>query len=273
MALNVSQPERSSYAPNWDAATDDDLFLYRVVLEELLQEVRHPDFIGECSSCSGNTRESHNRAIDDHCNSLISCCMRAARVAIPNRRRRKRVAFWSERVSESKSRSILWHKIWEDSGCPRTGLLFEIMKKAKAEYKHNARQVLKNQKDLSSQRMGEAMASNNSRDFWGEVKRTTGGSRSFAAKMDDAEGPEEICHLFANKYQTLYNCVEYDSDAMSSLVSQMEASVHFVCERGLCYAQHSFSVADVKKAVERLKPKKADAIEGFMSDNVVRGCG
>jgi hypothetical protein len=79
------------FIPNWDAATFDDLFLYKVVLDDLLNPISVPLPALTRFACSGGTmHEGHCRGIEDYLNALIDCSMRAAKVAIPGRRRRKR---------------------------------------------------------------------------------------------------------------------------------------------------------------------------------------
>jgi hypothetical protein len=134
--------------------------------------------------------------------------------------------------------------MWLDNGSPAAGLLFDLMKQSKSEYKYKARAVLNDQQRLSSHRMSEALHRYDCRNLWSEVKCMNGVSKLVPDKIVGVQGPAEICDLFADKYNDLYNCVHFDKDEMSRLTDQLDAASGFVCDRDLCYAPNHFSVAD-----------------------------
>ena len=145
------------------------------------------------------------------------------------------------------------------------------MKKAKADYKRAAKSVLRNQNQLASQRMATALVSNSSRDFWTEAKRQSSKRLSLPDRVDDAQGGQEVCDMFADKYSDLYNSVSYDREAMTQLLRETEESKRSVCDRGECYSSHQVEVRHVREAVMKLKANKADSEDLFMSDHVIHG--
>ena len=176
--------------PNWKLASDHDIMAYKMILSEELHNIDVPF---EVLFCRNPECTVHTEQVNRYFEELTHCCLRASQVAIPSSRARRRVAGWSERVAPYKDRSMLWHRIWKDSGQPRSGVVFEIMKRSKAEYKQAAKAVLRNQNQAASRKMAEALAESNSRDFWSEVKRHSTKQLSTPDRVDDAQGSQAVC--------------------------------------------------------------------------------
>ncbi|ELT96286.1 hypothetical protein CAPTEDRAFT_185528 [Capitella teleta] len=67
--------------------------------------------------------------------------------------------------------AIFWNRIWVENGRPTTGVLSNIRRSTRAQYRRASRWVVRSQDKLSADRMAQALASNNFRDLWGEVKK------------------------------------------------------------------------------------------------------
>ena len=262
---DVSNPARK---PNWKMARDIDVAAYKMVLFDKLRDVNVPFDVLQCNDVECTV---HDGAINLYFDQLTDCCKQAAEATIPKTGGRRRVAGRTERVAPYKDRSILWHRIWSEWGRPRDGLIYDIMKKAKADYKRAAKTVLRNQNQLSSQRMASALVDNNSRDFWVEAKRQSSKQLSMPDRVDDAQGGQAVCDMFANKYSELYNSVSYDREAMSQLLREAEESKRTGGDRGVCYSSHKVEVQDVREAVMKLKSYKAYTEDLFMSDHIING--
>jgi len=65
---------------------------------------------------------------------------------------------WSEYVAPLRSQSIFWHNIWSDCGKPHTGVVGDIMRKARARHHTAIGQVRINQNDISNNRIATALA-------------------------------------------------------------------------------------------------------------------
>ena len=242
--------------------------MYKQVLHEALCVV---DIPFDAMLCRDNDCVIHGDSINRYFEQLIECCERAASVAIPKYKKNKRVAGWSEFVAPFKDKSIFWHRMWRSNDMPREGIVYELMKKAKADYKKAAKDILKNQNALTGQRMADAFISNNSRDLWNEVKKVKQKSKLMTDKVDDAGDENSICELFGKKYKELYNSVNYDRNSMENLISLFRNSVEDVCNEGSCYSSHRFMAPDVKAAVNKLKLDKSDCRENFLSNNIIHG--
>ena len=70
--------------------------------------------------------------------------------------------------------------------------------------------VIRNQKKLATDRMAEQLSSDESRDFWSEVRNVRANPKDCPSVIDEAVGEDAICALFAEKYDELDSCVSYD---------------------------------------------------------------
>ena len=79
-----------------------------------------------------------------------------------------------EHVIEHAERAKLWHHIWKEKGCPTQGDIAAIRRKTRLKYHYAIRHVKKEQIRLRNISMGVAVANNNDRELWKEVKKISG---------------------------------------------------------------------------------------------------
>ena len=249
----------------WHRATEQNIVEYKQLLALLLSEIHLPHAAFQCEDPAVCT---HRDELKQFSTNVNAACMAASLACIPKTKKRK-VAGWTERVARFKEKSILWHRIWQQSGRPTGGLLFEIMKNAKRDYKAAVRRVMRNQNSISNTRMADALIRNDSRDFWAEVKRKACNMRPSPSVMDEVQGDEAICDLFKEKYDALYNSVQYDEADMDVLRSQVYNQAVNQCFNGSCYCDHSIRADDVSKAIRKLKKGKSGGDCAPSSDHFI----
>lgn len=249
----------------WHRATDQNIGEYKQILAMLLNTVECPYDAMDCET--PNSCE-HRGEIDAYIRNLNAACLAASEVCIP-KSRKKRIAGWSEQVKRFKEKSIFWHRIWCESGRPVNGVLFEVMKQAKRDYKAAVKRVLRNQANISNARMADALSCNNVRDFWSEVKRKSSNHSPSPTIMDGVQGDEAICELFRDKYESLYNSVPYDEASFSALRDSVSVQAADRCLRGTCYCEHNVQVHEVSAAVRKLKRGKSGGPGSPSSDHFI----
>ena len=254
--------------PNWKKASPENIAAYTTLLSDALGSISLPL---NALRCADAHCVDHHAEIDDYFNSIVECCEIAADAAIPPTKKRKLVAGWSEFVAPFKDRSILWNQIWIENGRPPSGLVFDLMKKAKGDYKREAKRILRSQNKEASTRMAQALGTNEKRDLWDEVRRMKTSQLPTPDRVDEAQGEDEVCGLFSCKYEELYNSVPFDPAAMDSEMQLIDRMIESSCNRNLCYSAHLFTVPDVLVAISKLKRGKADSRPLFMSDQVIHG--
>jgi len=257
--------------PVWRDARQDDLLMYQHILREKLSNIEVPRII-ECVSV-----EDAHGTIDRYFNGIMHACIEAAAVSVPcSSGGRRNVAGWSEHVQHWKERSIFWTRVWNESGRPQQGVLYDVVKKAKRDYKREARRVIRNQKQLTAQRMAESILTDSSRYFWDEVNRKKRKGRPPPPNsMDDVEGTDDICNLFQCKYQELYNSVSYDVNDMENLLSDVCIDIDCKCRVGQCSCSHEENFMNprlVRDAVKNLKCNKNDGVLPIVTDHFKNAC-
>ena len=52
---------------------------------------------------------------------------------------------WNDGLRKLRHETNFWYHVWLEAGCPKSGVLFDIKKKAKKRYKYAARKVKRQQ--------------------------------------------------------------------------------------------------------------------------------
>jgi len=252
----------------WHRATQENLNAYRGLLNAQLSDVFVPYEVIQCNLIDCTSAE-HWNCIDTYHGGITQAILSAAQQCIPARRHIKQVAGWVEHVRQFQTDSIFWHSIWVSCGKPRQGWVADIRRRTRAQYKRASQWVLRNQEKLSAERMADALSENRQRDMWTEVKKVKCRGMPVVGRVDDAEGSEEACALFKNKYEELYSSVPFDQQEMSLFLDEVQRDIGDCCSAGLCECHCSIGVEDVKAAIRRLNPGKSDANADLSSDHFI----
>ncbi len=127
--------------------------------------------------------------------------------------------------------------------------------------------INRNEDMLRKQRMMEALMKNEQRNFWDESKRIHRTVKVVPPRIDEAESPQDIVNLFANKYEDLYNSVPSDPTVMDELRECINNDIMLENNSDICtvYPQ------EVAKAAGKLKAKKPDGEKGLWSNHIKFG--
>ncbi len=127
--------------------------------------------------------------------------------------RTKCVPGWKEYVDKLMNEILYWHGCWTAQGSPYVGDIAQIRRILKARY-HNVIKIVKSEEDkIQMERMAEAMASNNDRNLFFEVK-IKGHGNILAACVDVTQVIIIFVVYFGKKYDDLYNSVQYVEEEM-----------------------------------------------------------
>ena len=107
---------------------------------------------------------------------------------------------WNEHVKEHAERASMWHNIWVNSGRPTHGYLANIRRKTRLKYHYTLRRVVKDNKIMRNEKMGEAISQNNDRVLWDEVKKMTKTNNKLPNMMDGSSEPADIINIFTKYY-------------------------------------------------------------------------
>ncbi|ELT97146.1 hypothetical protein CAPTEDRAFT_193483 [Capitella teleta] len=145
------------------------------------------------------------------------------------------------------------------------------MLSTKREYKRVSRWVVRNQDKPMACRMSDSLSTNKSRDLWSEIKRIKEGVQGRTNVVDGRVGESEICDVFHDGYEHLYQSVPSDQSELEELQRELSARVDRTCKVGLCYCDHVISPRDIEFAVRKLKPGLPMA-SSFVGVNVFDAC-
>jgi len=76
------------------------------------------------------------------------------------------------------------------------------------------------------------------REFWEEMRRLTNNRCNMPNIVNSAQGDNEICTIFRNKYNDLYNSVSYNSQDMKSVLNELDCNIKSSCIIVTCKSSH-----------------------------------
>ena len=216
--------------------------------------------------CSDYNCIDHKEELCELYNTVINTCITASDHIPTTSNRIKVKPGWNDNVKQLKEDALSWHHFWKINNRPRVGYVAEMHRISRARYHRAIRHIDRNASKIKSEKIAEAMLSNNSRDMWSEVKKMKGRNSKLTCSIDDCSDSNDIANIFSSKYMELYNSVPYDVDEMKKIESRIMDRI------GDCSDDdYSISVRDVIDAVARLKHSKSDGSEGLFSDHFIYG--
>ena len=205
----------------------------------------------------------HKEYIKDLHSTIINSVSKASNISLPHttkKNAKKIIPGWNEYVKEHSDRSKMWHEIWVQDGRKREGYIANIRRKTRLQYHYAIRHVVKENTRIRNKKLAEAVAENNDRVLWDEVRKMSKTNDELPNVMDDHSSVEEITDIFANKYDILYNIVNYNTDDMKRLSDNIDAQIENGCnENGVTSDHtHTITVQEVKDAICQLKQGKKE---------------
>ena len=105
----------------------------------------------EILDCTLPDCSSHHNVLESFGLHLVSTLLTCANDCFPTRSvssTRRNLDGWSHSVGSLRDASVFWYKVWEETGCPSSGVLSQIKKNSKKRYKYEARHLIRRQKTL-----------------------------------------------------------------------------------------------------------------------------
>ena len=252
----VSRAHTSSTA--WHKCTSIQKQEYVQKLDNLLLQI---NIQHEAITCNKVNCTRHNGFIEKLYHDIIKYCIAADDIlpkTNPKQEKKDSVAGWNEYVSDNRKNALFWHQYWLDKGRPSQGPIALIRRRTRAKYHYAIRFVNKEKNRIKSNKMAQAIANNNDRDLWQEVKQLKQTNRSVPNVMDNVSGADDIISLFTNKFKNLYNSVGFEIEDLDLLLSNINNKIK---EKHTNYKLNSnyeylIDVNDIKDAIIELKPDK-----------------
>ena len=115
---------------------------------------------------------------------------------------------WNDYVRSHYIASSEAFLLWNESGRPRHGPIFEIKKRAQARFKYALRFIKNNEDSLRDDALAEKLLEGNDKDFWKGVKKINKPLQSQATQIDGVVGAVNIAELWKKHYEELFNRIK-----------------------------------------------------------------
>ena len=177
----------------------------------------------------------------------------------------KLIPGWAEYVKPYSEESKFWCATWQSAGMPRNGALHDAMKYSKCQYKYAVRRLKRANEKIQNDKFVLGLLSGGANIF-SEIKKHRGNVKNVSSRIDDQVGGKNIANKFADIYAQLYNQHEHGEE-LAHLDNNISEAI----------GAHSMEDADrvtvdlVKKALNRMKSGKKDALFDLQSDCLTSG--
>ena len=150
--------------------------------------------------------------------------------------------------------------VWRDHGRRRQGILYESMKKMRAQFKRALRQCKRDTSVASANSLANKLLQKDDRAFWKEVKKVNNTNTPLASTVHGATGGEAITSMWKEHFQNLLNSSSDISgkDFVDKSLSQKES---------YCFTR--FTPNDIIDAISSLKKGKSPGNDGIYGEHFI----
>jgi len=240
----------------WDHANLD---LYRnitdVLLRPLFDEVRLFDL---CTNVSAYM-------INDVYDKLVNILLQASDVAVPRCRKNFFRYWWDDRMKEIKERSVASCRMWKEAGRPRSGPIFDIYRKDKSVYKRELRARKRDEREIYTNELHEALLKKQGRTFWNCWSSKFGSSGSRITCVNGIADDNAIADKFAQHFAKV--CTNNSASGFDRL-----AHDYSIMRSG--YVGHLFNDSClfdaelVQNMINKMKRGKAGGLDGITIEHL-----
>ena len=105
----------------------------------------------------------------------------------------RKVVGWNDTANAFKKDANFWRRVWEEAGCPKAGVLFNIKRCAKRRFKYEVRRIKRRRQQLLQNKLAFSFARKRKDKFWSDIKRLNrSGDSLLAPVVDGSSGGRNI---------------------------------------------------------------------------------
>ena len=202
---------------NWSEVTPSHIECYQARVAESLSDLPH-----EILSCTDTSSSVHHNMLDSYAEHFISTLLDCAFPCYT--RSSRKVVGWNDTTKAFKKDANFWHRVWEEAGCPKAGVLFNIKKGAKRRFKYEVRRIKRRRQQLLRDKLAFSFARKRKDKLWSDIKRLNrSGDSLLAPVVDGSSGGRNITSTFASKFTSLLN--KHSTSSRSSLLASVQSSI------------------------------------------------
>jgi len=210
--------------------------------------------------------------IDKFYNDIVKCVSTAIAAVIPKRKRpisSFNVPGWNTFVQEKHEAAREAFLMWVDSGRPRFGYDFDVMKRTRALFKLALSHCKNNIEELKADACAESLLDKGSRKFWNNVyKIGNDKATSDANSVGGATGAHNVAVMWKNHFQSLCSVgVETNETKYRAFFADKLSILSNAIEDSSCL----FSMSDIDSTMNIQKRGKAPGPDGFNMEAFIFG--
>ena len=246
---------------DWGSAKEQDILLYKNLLDDLLNFVDIPVDLVDCQDVFC---DRHTDCINTIFERIIECITLAAEIAIPKYKNKPVFHGWNRYIRYFREKSIYWHIIWKQAGFPNEGHIADIRRLARKKYHDAIKWVKINSDKLLREKIAQTLYDSSNKLFWKEIKKINPDYKSKTNVLDGNIGKENIACRLRDKYKQLY--CEFNEDNYDEVFGKICDSISSKCLMGNCCCSHEIHSDDIYKAIREIKSNKFDPIYQISSN-------
>ena len=270
---SVNAPTRS---PVWGLASCHDIEQYQLELDKMLQD-SYPtlDMFLDHSESKLCLKKEYVSKFHDV---IINAAHNAMDKHIPHTgdRKPKVIPGWDIEMDCARQSSLFWHSMWNECGRKQSGIVYDFMKKNRANYHYKLRALRKNKQNKTKLSVSKTMLRNSSATYWKSTRAIRKHNYNTTQMIDGISGDSNIANIFRRKYKSLFNSVESSDKEIADLSQRIQSAVTAECEctiKTFDESNHCHEICrtGVSKAVAKLKSDKISDNGLVYSNNFING--
>ena len=150
--------------------------------------------------------------------------------------------------------------LWKQSGKPRQGVIYDLMKQTRSKFKYALRVCKGNKNSIISDKIAEAMCSKNDRAFWREIKNSSNSKIKLPNVVGNAQGSDNISGMWQEHYSHIFNMVHESNckDLHSDLCSN-----HSLFDQDMVVTSN-----EMEDIIKDLSYDKSPGLDGISSEHM-----
>ena len=176
-------------------------------------------------------------------------CTQACIPVISSRNSAYNVPGWSNLVKEKHDIARTSFLDWLAVGKPRSGYQHQVMCRTRAEFQLALRHCRAAEEQLRADNRASQLASKqHPRAFWNGISRDScRKTTSYSNKVGNAVGGQEVCEMWRNQFNNLYNTLNDDGRSIREFYSKLHSTVNSNQHRIITVEEVSAAIACQKK--------------------------
>ena len=189
----------------------------------------------------------------------------AAKLTVPQIPANSLHHFWNDELDDLKAKSVFWHALWRDNGCPRSGSVFLTKCQTALRFKKAIRNAIKNFDSQFDEDIIENFISKDFTEFWRCWQRKCHSTQVRNVNISGCSNDKESADSFASYFKSVFFDSSNDQVATAEFV-QCYSSV-FNGVQNTC--PDFITVELVDRCIRQMKRGKAAGPDNLTAEHVI----